>query len=186
MNTGGAPGNPCSAPNCSASGDFGTDPVRGVTWPQGSWTAWDNPPASGPNNAGGAWTSRNTGQLQEGILIEGMMEYALNRGSSWAAYEDTMDLAFANGMFVRNELTVTGDPVRLNNGTRAGIALIIATTSSSVQCGNTQHMAGLFWSERFLLHHGDFARVLGGHGLDPILQRQPLSGLLLNGRRKHV
>ena len=123
MNTRGPFGSPCSAANCAGPGDYGTDPVRGVTWPQGAWTAWDSPPASGNNNPGGAGTSRNTGQLQEGILIEGIMEYAMNRGSSWAAFEDTMDLALANGMFVRNELTVSGNPVLLSNGTRFGIAL---------------------------------------------------------------
>ncbi len=123
MNTGGTFGNPCNQANCSGPGDYGTDAVRGVTWPQGAWTQWDSPPATGLKNAGGIGTSRNTGQLQEGILIEGIMEYALNRGAGWAPFEDTMDLALANGLFVRNELTVTGKPALLSNGTRTGIAL---------------------------------------------------------------
>jgi hypothetical protein len=130
MNTynAGTAGNPCAAANCTAAGDTGTDRSRGVTWVTGSWTQWDNPPATGNNNPGGPGTSRNAGQLQVGIMAEGMLEYILARGPSFGTYESDRDLVLGNAFFVRNEWTVTGHSWMFGagpppDGTRAGAAL---------------------------------------------------------------
>lgn len=126
MTSGITGGNPCAVANCaggSGTGDYGSDANRGVSWFQGAQTQWDNPPATGPNNPGGVGTSRNSGQLQEGILEEGIMEYMMNRGTGWADYEKTRDILLGNSFFVRNEWTVTGQSPQLANGTRTGAAL---------------------------------------------------------------
>jgi hypothetical protein len=83
----------CTTPNPPSDGVHdGTSPLRGAHWAGGGYGEW-----CGTSAAGWGYPTaglRATGPLQQGILLDGLLEFINTKGPSWSDYWEARDLAY--------------------------------------------------------------------------------------------
>lgn len=121
----------------------GTSRYRGVQQP-------DSMPGSGYCSASGS--QRIMSSFQAAILLNGLLDYATYRGTSWADYWEARDLAYGTARFVESDLYKTvGNSRRDEDGYRYGLCLDLANaTEPSWASEFGAQTLGMVWYMRWL------------------------------------